>query len=83
MERLNTREFSSVVSEFVKHNDLVDSVAKSGTTFNRVVSIVADSLKEQGYQFTDNCNNFILSIKREHNKVMTKLGHDKRLRSMV
>lgn len=83
MEKLNTKEFSLVVSEFVKHNDLTDSVAKSSTTFNKVVNIVEESLIEQGYQFTDNCEKFIKTLKRTHNKVMTKLGHDKKLRSLV
>jgi len=83
MEKLNTKEFSSIVDGFIKHNDLVDSVAKSATAFNKVVGVVAETLQEQGYQFTDNCQNFISSLKREHNRLMTKLGHNTKLRSMV
>ena len=80
---VTTNEFSDVVHEFVRYNDLTDNVAKSGTTFNKVVGIVAESLKEQGYQFTDNCESFIKTLQRTHNKVMTKLGHNKQLRSLV
>ena len=80
---ITTHEFSDVVAEFVRYNDLTDSVAKSGTTFNKVVGIVAASLVEQGYHFSDNCDSFIKSLHRTHNKVMTKLGHNQTLRSLV
>jgi len=83
MERLKVGEFTAIVDGFIKHNDLVDEVAKSGTTFNKVVNAVTESLREQGYQFTDNCEAFIKGIKREHNRVMTKLGHNQNMRRLI
>ena len=82
-EIINTDQFSAVVTEFVNYNDLNDSVAKSGTTFNKVVDIVASSLKEQGYVFSDNCESFIKTLHRTHNRVMTKLGHNQKLRNLT
>ena len=83
MDTLKINEFTAVVDGFIKHNDLVDEVAKSGTTLDKVVNAVATSLEEQGYQFTDNCKNFIKTLKREHNRVMTKLGHNPNMRRLV
>ena len=83
MESIDIRDFEEIVHEFVKYNDLEDSVAKSNTTFSKVVNIIAESLTEQGYQFTDDCKEFVKIIDKASSKLMTKLGHNRTLRSLV